>query len=161
MAPASVWYTKQYPREAWKALLKSPALLPFRLYLVGGPDDHPLCEQIQSESQHPAVTNLAGKLSLLQTAALMEHASMNYCNDSAPLHLASAMNARVVGIFCSTVPTFGFGPLSDESHVIEAPTNLTCRPCTNHGKPLCPKGHFRCAFDITPDLLTAPLTRQA
>lgn len=158
MAPASVWYTKQYPKEAWLALLRSLQIGPYNVYLVGAPEDYRLCDQIKSESQHTGVTNLAGQLSLLQTAALMEKATMNYCNDSAPLHLASAMNAPVVAIFCSTIPEFGFGPLSDESYVIEAPTALSCRPCTNHGKPLCPQGHFRCAFDITPDLLTAPLS---
>lgn len=158
MAPASVWYTKQYPKEAWLALLRSLQIAPYNVYLVGGPEDYKLCDQITSESSHPSITNLAGQLSLLQTAALMEKATMNYCNDSAPLHLASAMNAPVVAIFCSTIPEFGFGPLSDESYVIEAPTALSCRPCTNHGKPLCPQGHFRCAFDITPDLLTAPLS---
>jgi ADP-heptose:LPS heptosyltransferase len=157
MAPASVWYTKQYPKEAWLALLRSPQIQPYNVYLVGAPDDYQLCDQIQSESQHPNIINLAGQLSLLQTAALMEKATLSYCNDSAPLHLASAMNAPVVSIFCSTIPEFGFGPLSDESYVIEAPTALSCRPCTNHGKPLCPRGHFRCAFDITPEQLTAPL----
>jgi heptosyltransferase-2 len=93
------------------------------------------------------VRNLAGTLSFLQSAALMEKAAMNYVNDSAPLHLASAMNAPVTAVFCSTVPAFGFGPLSDKSHIVEC-ENLYCRPCGLHGKPSCPEGHFRCAMDI-------------
>ena len=161
IAPASVWYTKQYPKAAWLAFLKASELRHYRIYLVGSPADKALCAHIQSDAEHPAVSNLAGELTLLQTAALMAGAQMTYCNDSAPLHLASAMNAPVAGIFCSTIPAFGFGPLSADSHVIEAPTTLKCRPCTNHGKPMCPRGHFRCAFDITPKQLLAPLHSEA
>ena len=59
------------------------------------------------------------KLSFLASAALMQQAKMNYVNDSAPLHIASAMNAPVTAYFCSTIPSFGFGPLSTNSKIIE------------------------------------------
>ncbi|MBK7311575.1 MAG: hypothetical protein IPI93_12510 [Sphingobacteriaceae bacterium] len=52
---------------------------------------------------------------------------MNYVNDSAPLHLASATNAPVTAFFCSTVKEFGFYPLSDNSRVIDA-GEMDCRP---------------------------------
>ena len=68
---------------------------------------------IAAAASHPRLVNRAGELSLLQSAALMQGAAMNYVNDSAPLHLASAVNAPVTAIFCSTVPAFGFTPLSE------------------------------------------------
>jgi heptosyltransferase-2 len=89
------------------------------------------------------VMNLAGKLTLLQSAALMAGAQHNYVNDSGPLHLASATNAPVSAFFCSTIPEFGFGPLSDKASIIEV-QGLDCRPCGLHGHKSCPKGHFRC-----------------
>lgn len=156
-APASVWYTKQYPLQGWLHLLSASALQAYRVYLVGGPEDQAFCAQIAAETRHPAVQNLAGQLSFLQTAALMAGAAMNYCNDSAPLHMASAMNAPVTAIFCSTIPAFGFGPLSDKSYTAEAPTALSCRPCTSHGKTACPRWHFRCAHDIATHQLVQPL----
>lgn len=73
---------------------------------------------------------------------------MNYVNDSAPLHIASAMNAPITAVFCSTVPAFGFGPLSDHSKIIETKLMLDCRPCGLHGFKSCPKGHFKCALSI-------------
>jgi heptosyltransferase-2 len=91
---------------------------------------------------------LAEELSLLASAALMEGAAMNYVNDSAPLHIASAMNAPVTAIFCSTVPAFGFGPLRENGRVVETAEKLDCRPCGLHGHRACPKGHFRCALGI-------------
>ncbi len=146
VSPASVWYTKQWPEKQWVDLLGQ--LNGFSVYLLGAKDDVALCDRIVAITPHPLVTNLAGKLSLLESAALMSGARMNFVNDSAPLHLASAMNAPVTAVFCSTVPDFGFGPLSDKSYVVQTEEKLECRPCGLHGYRECPKGHFRCATGI-------------
>lgn len=148
MAPISVWFTKQYPTERWVELIRA---LPDKLtiYLLGAPTDTAACEGIRELSgRKENVVNLAGKLSLLQSAALQQGAVMNYVNDSAPLHLCSAMNAPTTAIFCSTVPEFGFGPLADVSCVVQAPEILDCKPCNLHGRTACPLGHFKCAWDI-------------
>ncbi len=147
IAPASVWSTKQWPAEKWIELIKS---LPIdqRVILIGAPNDVVLCLRIAKEAGRGEV--LAGKLSLLGTAALMPGAAMNYVNDSAPLHIASAMNAPVTAVFCSTVPAFGFGPLRENGRVVETMEELGCRPCGLHGYKACPKGHFKCALSIDP-----------
>ncbi len=158
IAPASVWFTKQFPKEQWIKLIT--LLLngswknirndkkDLKIYLVGAPGDFDLCESIKKNFDEHEVKNFAGKFSLLQTAALMRDAQMNFVNDSSPLHLCSAMNANVTAIFCSTVTGFGFGPLSDYKTIIEIQVPLYCRPCGLHGYKACPQGHFRCAFDI-------------
>lgn len=153
ISPASVWFTKQTPKEVWWEFLK--AIPDLRVYLLGGPGDSALCEEIASQSGHSDIQVLAGKLSLLQSAALMSYAQMNYTNDSAPLHLCSAMNAPVTAVFCSTIPEFGFGPLSDKSFVVETHEIMDCRPCGLHGFDKCPKGHFRCSHIDIRDLLHA------
>ncbi len=149
MAPASVWFTKQFPKEKWVELIRSqkPSL---PICLIGAESDFDLCEEIRKGSvdHHPGIQNLAGKLSILETAALMKGATMNYVNDSAPLHIASAVNAPVTAFFCSTVTAFGFGPLSDRAIIAETKETLTCRPCGLHGHKACPEGHFKCAHSI-------------
>jgi heptosyltransferase-2 len=145
MAPASVWFTKQWPESKWIALING---MPqgYHIYLLGAKGDMALCESIRSKaSGKNAITILAGALSFLESAALMERAYMNFVNDSAPLHFASAVNAPVTALYCSTVPAFGFGPLSDRSFVFETDQPLSCRPCGLHGYAACPKGHFNCA----------------
>ncbi|MFN8699496.1 MAG: glycosyltransferase family 9 protein [Flavobacteriales bacterium] len=144
ISPASVWFTKQWPESRWVELLRR---IPsgYVVYLMGAPSDEPLCARIAAAAERPNAEVLAGKLSLLQSSALMRKAAMNYTNDSAPMHLCSAVNAPVTAIFCSTIPAFGFGPLSQQSHVIETKELLTCRPCGLHGHRKCPEGHFRCA----------------
>ncbi len=151
VSPASVWFTKQFPADQWTAFLNR---VEHRcVFLLGGPDDRERCESIIGKLPGKAIVNLAGTLTLLESAALMADARMNFVNDSAPLHLASAMNAPVTAVFCSTVPDFGFGPLSDRSVIVETKESLDCRPCGLHGYRQCPKGHFRCATSITTDQL--------
>ena len=147
MAPTSVWFTKQYPEAKWLELLAAlPAGL--RVYLLGGPPDVTACERLAAASGRSNVASLAGKMGLLASAALMRGAEMNYVNDSAPLHLCSAVGAPVTAIFCSTVPEFGFGPLSPVSFVVQTTEPLACKPCGLHGHGACPLGHFRCAHTI-------------
>jgi len=164
IAPASVWFTKQWTSHKWVELIN---LFPpdYKIYLLGAPSDFQLCEQIKSSIINPdsyrdqlsracrqaGIINLSGRLSFLESAALMKDAVMNYVNDSAPMHLASAVNAPVTAVFCSTVPEFGFGPLSDKSFIAEIKEPLYCRPCGIHGKKSCPEKHFKCAENIKPD----------
>ena len=147
VSPGSVWFTKQYPKEKWIEFLnKVPPS--YSVYLIGSGGDAQLAEQIKNRSTHEWIINLCGKLSFLKSAALMKDAAMNYVNDSAPMHFASAMNAPVTAVYCSTLPSFGFGPLSDKSFIIETEEKLSCRPCGLHGKKACPLGHFNCAHTI-------------
>lgn len=156
ISPTSVWFTKQWPADQWKALLQK--MNGVKVYLLGAPDDQAACEGIAAGINHLTVTNLAGKLSLLESAALMKESRMNFVNDSAPLHLASAMNAPVTAVFCSTVPDFGFGPLSDQSVVVQTEEKLDCRPCGLHGYRQCPRGHFRCATGIRTEQMLAGMS---
>jgi heptosyltransferase-2 len=143
VAPYSIWFTKQYPLEKWIQLIQ---LLQekYTVCLMGAPSDLEGCERIKSTIASERVVNLAGQLNLLESAAMMKSAVMTFANDSAPLHLASAVNANVVALFCSTVPAFGFTPLSDRSWVFETEEKLSCKPCGLHGKKECPEGHFKC-----------------
>lgn len=147
IAPASLWNTKQYPVEKWIDFV-SKVDSDILIYFVGGNTDIDLANQIISQSKNTNCINLCGKFSLLQTASLMQHAVMNYVNDSAPMHLASSVNAKVCVIYCSTIPNFGFGPLSDISEIIETNETLKCRPCGLHGHKTCPEGHFKCGYQI-------------
>jgi len=156
LAPTSVWFTKQFPESGWLDLLQA---LPrdLTVYLLGGREDAEFCMKLMvdasvrapmgNELRH-SVVNLAGGLSPLQSATLMAGAVLNFVNDSAPLHLASAVNAPTCAVFCSTVPGLGYGPLADFSRIVQLEEPLYCRPCGLHGHKKCPEGHFRCAKEI-------------
>lgn len=155
IAPSSVWFTKQYPAHKWVDFINR--LSTYKVYLLGALSDSDLCKRIITMSGNKNVASLAGKLTFLQSAALMKDAVMNYSNDSAPMHIASAVNAPVTAVFCSTIPAFGFGPLSGKSFIIETKETLDCRPCGLHGYRTCPKKHFKCAETINTEQLLAVL----
>jgi len=162
IAPASVWYTKQFPIQQWVNFLNE---LVFEgvVYIIGGPGDKALGDTIinNMENVKIKVVNLAGQLDFLAAAALQKKAVLNYVNDSAPMHFASAVNAPVVAIYCSTIPDFGYGPLSDKSFIVQTNKELSCRPCGIHGKKACPLGHFSCATSIQMQQLLEPLSQMA
>lgn len=108
IAPTSIWLTKQLPPQKWIEFIKNVGTQN-KIILTGSAKDFEACEYIKNESGNIA-ENLAGKLTFMQSAALMKNAVMNYVNDSAPMHIASSMNAPVTAVFCSTVPQFGFLP---------------------------------------------------
>ncbi len=147
IAPSSIWETKQWPAEKWKALMfRLPQQ--FTVYLIGSEKEFSYAQYLLE--WHPLAENLCGKLSLLQSAALMKNALRVFSNDSAAMHLASGVNSPLTVIYCSTIPEFGFGPLSDDYKIIQTDTPLACRPCGLHGHKSCPEKHFSCAFHINP-----------
>lgn len=147
IAPGTIWETKKMPLEKWIGLIHN-RLNGCRVYLIGGKMDRDACDFIKA-SCGEQVINMAGELSMLESVALIKEANMCYANDSAPVHFASAVNAPVTAVFCSTIPSFGFGPLSDKSFIAEASVSISCRPCGLHGKKSCPKGHFKCGNTVS------------
>lgn len=155
IAPTSVLFTKQLPQEKWlEFIVKVP--LDIHIFLLGASSDKSICDDIKLKSRRKNIKVLCGKLSLLESAALMKDAEMNYVNDSAPMHLASAVDAPTTAIYCSTIPAFGFGPLATDSTVIETTEKLDCRPCGITGKKECPLGHFNCANHLDINQISIP-----
>jgi len=146
LAPGSVWATKRWPFYA--ELARELSALG-RVVVVGTDADRSLATAIVAATGDTAI-DATGKLSLLASAELIGRSTLLVSNDSAPLHLASAMNTPTIAIFGPTVPEFGFGPLAERARVL-GKTDLACRPCDRHGPQRCPLGHWRCMREITPD----------
>ena len=116
-----------------------------KVCLIGGGADKELCERLATH--HPKAMVLAGRLNLLQSTYLMKGAERVFVNDSAPLHFASAANAKTTAIYCATHPKLGFGPLAEDKKTVRMEEGVCCSP-TLHGERNCPEGHFRCSNEI-------------
>lgn len=165
LAPGSVWATKRWPSyDALAAeLARSPALREARVVVLGATGDAPLAQavvQAIAGAGGPPAIDATGQLSLLGSAALLSRCRVLVCNDSAPLHLASAMNTPTVALFGPTVPALGFGPLAERRVVVQHET-LPCRPCHAHGPMHCPLGHFACMRTLSPRDVLQQLQRLA
>lgn len=84
--------------------------------LVGGFDDQALAGAIEHALTTP-VLNLAGKLTLPQLGAVIQQCDLFIGNDSAPMHLAAAVNTPVVALFGPTSPE-RYGPYGVASEVV-------------------------------------------
>ena len=156
IAPASIWQTKRWLPEYYSELISMLYQNYIQAVLIGGPDDRNLCQQIIQQANTPAL-NLAGYLSLKGSAALISKLPLLVTNDSAPLHLANAVETDVIAIFGPTVRDFGFYPFRPRDIVLEVP--LPCRPCGKHGGNKCPQKHFKCMKDIKPELVKDAVMR--
>jgi heptosyltransferase-2 len=154
IAPGSVWATKRWPHyPALARLIAGQA----RIVVVGGRDDSALAAEIIAAAGGAAVVDATGRLTLLASAELIGRARVIVSNDSAPLHLGSAMGTPTIAVFGPTVPAFGFGPLAERSAIVEDEM-LACRPCDRHGPRRCPLGHWKCMLHQSPERVAGIVT---
>jgi heptosyltransferase-2 len=116
------------------------------MVILGGPEDVPLAHTVCQHLNVP-VLNTTGQLSLMHTAALLQHCRVLLCNDSGLMHMAVALGVPVVAMFGPTVEAFGFYPFQAQAQVLS--TSLACRPCTTKGSRQCPQGHHDCMQQLT------------
>jgi len=151
-------FTKRYPPQHFTALLSllfMEANGPLKVVLLGGKDDvaqaSEILKTLQSEYSSKVV-NLAGRCTLMQTAAILERCDAVLCNDTGLMHMASAFGKKLFVLFGSSAAVFGFLPYHNPFELFEV-TGLRCRPCSHIGRDRCPKGHFRCMNDLSETLI--------
>ncbi len=152
--PGARHATKRWPEEHWVELHE-------RLRAA----DHRLI-YFSLESERDALPALAARVAadpaarwctepLPRMAALLSGCQAAVSCDSGLMHLAAARGVRVVAMFGSTAPEFGFAP-AGTGHVVLC-RHEPCQPCTLHGRAACPKRHFRCMVEIRPAEVVARL----
>lgn len=154
LAPGSIWGSKRWP---YYGQLATKLAARMSVVVVGGPDDAGVGEDIVGAVGRAGgrAVNACGKLTLRQSAALIGQAQVLVTNDSAPLHLATAMGTPIVALFGPTVTEFGFGPMRPGD--VALGVELECRPCSSHGPPQCPLRHHRCMRDLTVEAVIAAI----
>jgi len=153
LCPSARHFTKMWPEEFFA---ETAAVLGRKhnvaIALFGSADElvrsQGITRQIRTHFPAVEIIDSTGKLSFLETAALMDRCRLILSNDSGLMHLAAARKRKILAIFGSTVRQFGFLPPPELSIVLEQ-HELKCRPCTHIGRKECPRGHFRCMREIS------------
>ncbi len=155
IAPGAKWQTKMWPDTYFKKLIKLiNDNMEASVVIFGSKEEKNLAETIAEGFNN--VINLSGKLSIRETASYMANCDIMVSNDSALMHMATALDIPVVAIFGPTVKEFGFFP-TGRAVVLEDKT-LKCRPCSLHGTSKCPKKHHKCMKNITPESVFKAIT---
>lgn len=149
ICPGGRHFTKMWPLNYYIKLCRLLIKNGWNILLFGGLTDRKICLEIKN--QVPEAINLQNDDDILQTAANMILCKVIYCNDSGLMHAACAAEVPVIAFFGSTVKELGFTPYKNKSIILEM-ESLSCRPCSHIGKNHCPKKHFKCMMDISPQL---------
>ena len=142
------FFTKKLPVNKVSEICQK---LEFPVILLGGQNEYDEGEKILSQSKGN-VLNYAGKISLNQSASLVQRANVVLTNDTGLMHIAAAFKKKILSFWGNTVPIFGMYPYIPDavSRRLEV-KDLKCRPCSKLGLKKCPKKHFRCMNDIDVD----------
>ncbi len=113
-----------------------------------------ILEKITKNNFHLGkIHNLCGQTNLSEAIQILSISQAVVANDSGLLHIASALNREVIGIYGSTSPTWA-PPLGAHTHILYQ--SLDCSPCRQRE---CPLKHHRCMEEITPQQVLALLQR--
>jgi len=116
------------------------------IILLGGPSDAEVGVTI-ANTVGDSIINLCGKISLHQSALVVQKSGLVLTHDTGMMHIAAGLKKRIISVWGNTVPEFGMTPYypdNEENNPIIEVKNLSCRPCSKIGYETCPKGHFKC-----------------
>ena len=152
--------TKQLPvaqfRKLIELVIQNPASSTKHIVLIGGPEDAPMGKAIAEGFEN--VWDVCGKCSIQQSAMLLEKAEQVVTHDTGMMHIAAALDKKVISVWGNTIPEFGMYPyygkrlsLQEQRslQLIAENRDLSCRPCSKIGYKQCPKGHFKCMNDLS------------
>ena len=129
--PASRWKFKCWPAEKTAELIDKLQSLGERVVVTAAPDagELDLIARIRALATTP-FADLSGKLTLKHMGALSRNARLFIGVDSAPMHIAAAMQTPVVALFGPS-GEFNWGPWQVPHRVVAS--DHACRPCGNDG----------------------------
>ncbi len=149
IAPCSKWFTKQLTISKTTEIIKALHEKGYTVLMLGGPDDFFYCREVRNiVNNREKLINMCARLTPLQSYLIIKKSDALISVDSAAQHLGGASDTPIVLIYGSTNKSFGFYPLTSKFTIVEN-TELTCRPCTDHGREKCPLGHFKCMKDLS------------
>lgn len=122
-----------------------------KVLLFGGPDEYELNDYIKSMVDSENI-KLVKTETLLQTSAVMKRCNLFITNDSALMHVASALQLNVVALFGPTNPVY-VHPYKTNYKI--ASLNLECQPCFIYSPKslICRRNDvkFKCIKELTVD----------
>lgn len=123
--------------------------------LVGGPSDAWLEHEINEQLDN-AVASLVGRLTLQELGGLMEDAAVTITGDTGPLHIAAAVNARIVCLSGAADPD-RTGPSNNPKDLVVINRSLPCVPCQGRS---CKRGDIACMTQMSVESVVDALERR-
>ena len=140
---------KRWPAEYYADVANEVLKKGWQVWLFGSDKDMPVTMKINQLTQNQCL-DLGGKTKLGDAIDLMALCETVISNDSGLMHIAAALNKKLIAIFGSSDPAHT-PPMSTDA-VIEY-LALECSPCFKRECPLTGDAHLRCLNNIKPQPL--------
>jgi heptosyltransferase III len=133
--PGSGGSARQWPVESFKKLAEMLVTDPGIQVCVTGSEQEKSIADMVSQVNASRVHSVAGQLSLMELAALLQSANLVVANSTGPLHLAVAVGTPVVGLYPRIVPMSSrrWGPYTQKKRVFVPEKPSDCKECA-HGR---------------------------
>jgi len=110
--------------------------------------DEKVAQKVVSKLRDPSkVINLVGRTSVRELVHIIKLSRLVISNDSAPVHIAEAVETPVITVYCATSSYYGFFP---RRGLFFEPKNLSCHPCKPNPK-FCKAGTEECRLAVAPE----------
>ncbi len=140
---------KRWPASYFAEVARQKIEQGWQVWLLGSDKDKDSAEQINNETSGYCV-DFTGRTSLAEAVDLMSLADAVISNDSGLMHVAAALDKKIIALYGSSTPGFT-PPLNAKARVISL--NLDCSPCFKRECPLYPPehaDHIKCLTGIQP-----------
>ena len=141
---------KRWPVEYFAEVANAKLAQGWEVWLLGSDKDTAITAAVQALTQNRCL-DLSGKTLLTEAIDLLALASAVVTNDSGLMHIAAALDRRLVAVYGSSDPRHT-PPLGARATVLYL--DLPCSPCF---KRECPLGHLKCLKDLHPALVREAL----
>jgi heptosyltransferase-2 len=142
---------RRWPVESYVEVAAALVERGCEVVLAGGPEDG----WASAAFAGMAVTDVMGRMSLVETLALLESAEVTVTHDTGPLHLAGITSTAIVAIFGPTDPR-GRLPQRENCVALWGGEGFACRPCYD-GREYAPCAYNGCVRQVTPAMVVAEI----
>ena len=156
--PAKRWFPQHFAKLADMLINDN-----YQVIILGSDKDVAIGEEIIEDSNsvipldagiQGKIINMCGKTNLTDAIDLLGLSHTVVTNDSGLMHIACAVNSKVIVLYGASSPKFT-PPLSDKAEIIQI--KLFCSPCMQR---TCRFGHYNCLRFITPAMVYTKITTQ-
>ena len=147
VSPSANFEPKRWREEYFAEIVRFINRKGLPVVITGGKGkDEEVAKRVKELAKTDGVIDLSGKTTVGELVAVIKLAKFVVSNDSAPVHIAEAVETPVAEIYCATSHYYGFYP---RRGIFFEPKNLDCHPCKPNPKN-CPLGTEKCRDAVKP-----------
>jgi len=138
---------KRWPAGHFAEVARRKIAGGWQVWLLGSAKDKPVAEQINAVADGLCM-DFTGNTELGEAVDLLSLADVVVSNDSGLMHVAAALDKKLIALYGSSDPGFT-PPLNAKAHILTLA--LPCSPCFKRECPLEQESHMACLAEIKPE----------